>query len=110
MSNEALLSNIIPFAGSGLLGYAMGFALKKILKWMLIIIGFLAGMFLVGIQLLQKYGYVSAVNGIIYPKRYGFWNDHFLILKSRKCESIYRNGTICLFPEPWQPLHSSQLS
>jgi uncharacterized membrane protein (Fun14 family) len=57
MSNEALLSNIIPFAGSGLLGYAMGFALKKILKWMLIVMGFLAGMFFVGVQLLQKYGY-----------------------------------------------------
>jgi hypothetical protein len=26
MSSETLLSNIIPFAGSGLLGYAMGFA------------------------------------------------------------------------------------
>jgi len=48
------------FAGSGLLGYAMGFALKKILKWMLIIVGFLAGMFFVGVQLLQRY--VSAVN------------------------------------------------
>jgi uncharacterized membrane protein (Fun14 family) len=58
----SLLSNIIPFAGSGLLGYAMGFAFKKILKWMLIIIGFLAGMFLVGVQVLQKYGYVSTVN------------------------------------------------
>ena len=43
----SLLSNIIPFAGSGLLGYAMGFALKKVLKWMLIIVGFLAGMFFV---------------------------------------------------------------
>jgi uncharacterized membrane protein (Fun14 family) len=62
MSSEALVSNIIPFAGSGLLGYAMGFALKKILKWMLIIIGFIAGMFFVGVQLLQKYGYVSTVN------------------------------------------------
>jgi uncharacterized membrane protein (Fun14 family) len=40
-SSEALLSSIIPFAGSGL-GYAMGFALKKVLKWMLIIVGFLA--------------------------------------------------------------------
>jgi uncharacterized membrane protein (Fun14 family) len=29
---------------------------------MLIIIGFLAGMFFVGIQLLQRYGYVSAGN------------------------------------------------
>jgi uncharacterized membrane protein (Fun14 family) len=62
MSSEALLSGVIPFAGSGLLGYAMGFALKKILKWMLIIIGFVAGMFFVGVQLLQKYGYVSTVN------------------------------------------------
>ena len=62
MSSEALLSNIIPFAGSGLLGYAMGFALKKILKWMLIIVGLLAGVFFVGVELLQKYGYVSSVN------------------------------------------------
>jgi uncharacterized membrane protein (Fun14 family) len=42
MSTEPLLSSIIPFARSGLLGYVMGFALKKILKWMLFIIGFLA--------------------------------------------------------------------
>jgi len=62
MSSEALLSSIIPYAGSGLLGYAMGFALKKIFKWMLIIVGFLAGMYFVGIQLLQKYGYISTVN------------------------------------------------
>ena len=60
--NEVLISNIIPFAGSGLIGYAIGFALKKILKWMLIIVGFLVGMFFVGVQLLQKYGHVSAVN------------------------------------------------
>ena len=50
MSSEALLSNVIPFAGSGLVGYAMGFALKKILKWMLIIVGLLAGMFFVVVQ------------------------------------------------------------
>ena len=31
MSSELLLSNIIPFAGSGLVGYAVGFTLKKIL-------------------------------------------------------------------------------
>jgi uncharacterized membrane protein (Fun14 family) len=62
MSSEVLLSNIIPFAGSGLLGYAMGFALKKVLKWMLIIVGFLAGMFFVGVQLLERYGYVSSIN------------------------------------------------
>jgi uncharacterized membrane protein (Fun14 family) len=61
MSSEALLSSLIPFAGSGL-GYAMGFALKKVLKWVLIIVGFLAGLFFVGVQLLQKYGYVSTVH------------------------------------------------
>jgi hypothetical protein len=33
--NLCYLCSIIPFAGSGLLGYATGFALKKILKWML---------------------------------------------------------------------------
>ena len=43
------------------MGYAIAFALKKILKLMLIIIGFLAGIFFVGVQLLQKYGYVSMV-------------------------------------------------
>jgi hypothetical protein len=32
MSSEALYSGVIPFAGSGLLGYAMAFVLKKILK------------------------------------------------------------------------------
>jgi len=42
MSSEPFLSSLIPFAGSGLLGYAMGFALKKVLKWMLNIVGFLA--------------------------------------------------------------------
>jgi uncharacterized membrane protein (Fun14 family) len=57
MSSKVLLSNINPFAGSGLVGYAIGFALRKILNWMLIIIGFLAG-----VQLLQRYGYVSSVN------------------------------------------------
>ena len=62
MSNEPLLSSIIPFAGSGILGYAMGFALKKVLKWMLIIVGFLAGLFFVGVLLLQRYGYMSSVN------------------------------------------------
>jgi uncharacterized membrane protein (Fun14 family) len=43
-------------------GYAIGFALKKTLNWMLIIIGVLTGMFFAGVQLLQKYGYVSTVN------------------------------------------------
>jgi len=54
--------NIQTFAGSGIVGCAIGFALKKILRLMLIIVGFLAGMFFAGVQLLQKHGYVSAVD------------------------------------------------
>lgn len=62
MSSDALLSSIVPFASSGLCGYAMGFAVKKILKWLLIIVGFFAGAFLVVVQLLQKNGYITAVH------------------------------------------------
>jgi uncharacterized membrane protein (Fun14 family) len=62
MVTDALVSNLVPFAGSGLLGYAMGFALKKVLKWILIAVGFVAGLFLVGVQLLHQHGYVSVVN------------------------------------------------
>jgi uncharacterized membrane protein (Fun14 family) len=51
LSSDALLSNIDPFAGRRLFGDAMGFALKKVMKWMLFIIGFLAGMFFVGDKL-----------------------------------------------------------
>jgi uncharacterized membrane protein (Fun14 family) len=54
VSSEVLLSKIIPFAGSGLVGYAIGFALKKILKLMLIIVGCLVGMFLVRDSLVGK--------------------------------------------------------
>ena len=62
MSSEVLLSNIIPFGGSRLVGYAMGFVLKRLLKWLLIIIGFLAGMFFLGVQLLQSTATSSTVN------------------------------------------------
>jgi len=33
MSSELLLSIIIPIAGSGLVGYAIGFGLKKMGTW-----------------------------------------------------------------------------
>jgi uncharacterized membrane protein (Fun14 family) len=36
--------------------------LRKVLKWLLIIIGFLVGIFFLGVQQLQRYGYVSSVN------------------------------------------------
>ena len=56
MSSEVLLSNIIPFAGSDLVGYAIGFALKKILKWILIIVGFLGLFHTIGIPVSSGLG------------------------------------------------------
>jgi uncharacterized membrane protein (Fun14 family) len=50
MSSEALLSSIIPFGGSALVGYIIGFALKKIIKWLLIGLGVLAGIIFIVIQ------------------------------------------------------------
>ena len=48
MSSEPLLSNLIPFAGSGVAGFFMGMFLRRVLKFLVIIIGsFLGGVFLV---------------------------------------------------------------
>ena len=48
MSSEALLSNIVPFAGSGVAGFVMGMFLRRVLKFLVIIIGsFLGAVFLV---------------------------------------------------------------
>jgi uncharacterized membrane protein (Fun14 family) len=62
MSSDALLSTVIPFVGSGLLGFCMGYALRRVLRWILIAVGIVAGLFFVGVQLLQKNGYISTVN------------------------------------------------
>jgi uncharacterized membrane protein (Fun14 family) len=45
MIDASMTNTLIPFAGSGLVGYAMGFALGKIIKWLMIIFGVLAGSF-----------------------------------------------------------------
>lgn len=51
-------NTIIPFAGSALVGYCIGFALKKILKWTLIILGVLAGIVFMAIQWMSQNGYI----------------------------------------------------
>jgi uncharacterized membrane protein (Fun14 family) len=61
MIDASMTNTLIPFAGSGLAGYAMGFALRKIIKWLMIIFGVLAGSFFLGIEMLQKYGYVGEI-------------------------------------------------
>jgi uncharacterized membrane protein (Fun14 family) len=48
MSSEPLLSSIIPFAGSGVAGFFMGMFLRRVLKFLVIIIGsFVGAVFLV---------------------------------------------------------------
>src|SRR5215831_7461236 len=52
---------LLPFAGSALVGYIIGFALKKILKWLLIGLGVLAGIIFIVIQWMSQNGYVQGV-------------------------------------------------
>ena len=59
MSSEVLLSSIIPFAGSGVAGFFMGMFLRRVLKFLVIIIGsFLGAVFLV-IQWMQARQYIQ---------------------------------------------------
>ncbi|MFY9799413.1 MAG: hypothetical protein WAJ93_27310 [Candidatus Nitrosopolaris sp.] len=59
MSSEPLLSGIIPFAGSGVAGFFMGMFLRRVLKFLVIIIGsFLGAVFLV-IQWMQARQYIQ---------------------------------------------------
>jgi len=59
MSNEILLSNIVPFAGSGVAGFFMGMFLRRVLKFLVIIIGsFLGAVFLV-VQWMQARQYIQ---------------------------------------------------
>ena len=59
MSSEPLLSSIILFAGSGVAGFFMGMFLRRVLKFLVIIIGsFLGAVFLV-IQWIQARQYIQ---------------------------------------------------
>jgi uncharacterized membrane protein (Fun14 family) len=59
MSSESLLSSIIPSAGSGVAGFFMGMFLRRVLKFLVIIIGsFLGAVFLV-IQWMQASQYIQ---------------------------------------------------
>jgi uncharacterized membrane protein (Fun14 family) len=51
---------LIPFGGSALVGYIIGFALK-IIKWLLIGLGVLAGIIFIVIQWMANNGYIQGV-------------------------------------------------
>ncbi|MGB6533908.1 MAG: FUN14 domain-containing protein [Candidatus Nitrosopolaris sp.] len=59
MSSEPLLSGIIPFAGSGVAGFFMGMFLRRVLKFLVVIIGsFLGAVFLI-IQWMHARQYIQ---------------------------------------------------
>ena len=81
MSSEPLLSCIIPFAGSGVAGFFMGMFLRRVLKFLVIIIGsFLGAMFLV-IQWIKARQYIQGQ--VDWNTRVGndaiLWLNHFLL-------------------------------
>lgn len=53
---------VMTFAGSGALGFIVGYSLKKILRLLVIIVGAIAGIFFVALSLMQKQGYISTIN------------------------------------------------
>jgi uncharacterized membrane protein (Fun14 family) len=81
MSSEALLSNIVPFAGSGVAGFFIGMFLRRVLKFLAIIIGsFLGAVFLV-IQWMQARQYIQ---GQVDWSRVG--NDTMVWLQSHSAQ------------------------
>ena len=59
---ELTSGGLATFAGSALVGYIIGFALKKIVKWNLIILGVLAGIIFITIQWMANNGYIEGIN------------------------------------------------
>jgi uncharacterized membrane protein (Fun14 family) len=59
MSSEPLLSSIIPFAGSGVAGFFMGMFLRRVLKFLVIIIGSFLGAVSLVIQWMQARQYLQ---------------------------------------------------
>jgi uncharacterized membrane protein (Fun14 family) len=52
---------LIPFGGSALVDYIIGFALKKIIKWLLIGLAVLAGIILIAVQWMANNGYIQGI-------------------------------------------------
>lgn len=57
-TTAALTGPVVSFAGSGLCGFLMGIAIKKILKWLIIIVGVVVGAIFLVIQYLINNHYI----------------------------------------------------
>ena len=60
-TTSTAMSGLVPFAGSMLAGYCIGFALKKVVKWLLIGLGILAGLIFLAVQWMANNGYIQGV-------------------------------------------------
>jgi uncharacterized membrane protein (Fun14 family) len=60
MVTEAVGNLLVPFGGSALVGYVMGFAIRKIMRLVITVIGVALGLFFVGLYYLQSRGYIPA--------------------------------------------------
>jgi len=58
-TTSTAMSGLVPFAGSMLA--CIGFALKKVVKWLLIGIGVLAGLIFLAVQWMANNGYIQGV-------------------------------------------------
>ena len=55
------MAGLIPFGGLAPIGFIIGFATKKIIKWLLIGLGVLAGIIFIVIQWMANNGYIQGV-------------------------------------------------
>ena len=59
---ESVNSSLITMGGTTLIGFLMGFALRKIIKWAVMILGVLVGVIFIAIQYLHVHGYIADVD------------------------------------------------
>lgn len=56
--DSSLTTPVMTFGGSALCGFFCGYALKKILKWLIVIAGVIVGVIFLAIQYLISRGYI----------------------------------------------------
>lgn len=59
ITSTALTGSVIPFGGSALCGFFAGWALRKVLKWIMIIAGVIFGVIILAMAWLQQNGYIN---------------------------------------------------
>jgi uncharacterized membrane protein (Fun14 family) len=58
---QILANSLITTVGSFGAGFLMGYGLKKVLRFIIIAVGAIAGVFFIALALMQKHGYISNI-------------------------------------------------